>query len=327
MNNVDEFVSRIENAIKQKISNAEIVSESNNIVIRFVLDGKVFYAKFYSNKGMHVDNELMLYKCIPEEGKKYLKTLVYSNIESDESEKFAIYEEVKGRTLAEIADSEGISEELADKVAKSMLDYFRIISSVKTNKYGNLSGSLDGKYDSFLQYIYEYQFPTTKSLFLNQTTRGLSSIPYMLLEKNAELLDEGYSCLTPIDSNFKNIMITDRGEVKVIDPGAVISAPLSMGMGEFVAHSFGTKVYDKFIENMQASNVQKKRLSIYGILSSMNIMAFLVRNNIGNIKTSKPFGNTHTFFELIEKHLQVIHKPIEIENDSRKPKRTFENEK
>lgn len=327
MNNIDEFVIRIENAMQQKISNAEIISETNNIVIKFVLDGKAFYAKFYKNKGIHVDNELMLYKCIPEEGKKYLKTLVYSNLTFNEEEKFAIYEEVKGRTLAEISDEEGISEELAEKVAKSMLDYFRVISSVKTNQYGNLSGSLDGKYDSFLQYIYEYQFPTTKALFLNQNTRAFSSLPYMLLEKNAELLDEGYSCLTPIDSNFKNIMITDEGHVKIIDPGAVISAPLSMGMGEFVAHSFGTKIYDKFIENMQATDEQKKRLSIYGILSSMNIMAFLVRNNIGNIKTSKPFGNKHTFFELIEKHLQVVCKPIETEIHSEKIKEDRENEK
>ena len=38
----------------------------------------------------------------------------------------------------------------------------------------------------------------------------------------------------------------------------------------------------------------------------MNIMAFLVRNNIGEITKSKPFGNSNTFFELINKHLNVI---------------------
>ena len=208
--------------------------------------------------------------------------------------------------MAEIAEREGISDNLAEKVANSMWDYFTIISKVKTKKYGNLSGSLEGQYDDFLKYLYEYQFPTTETLFLDQKTRRVSSIPYLLLEKNAELLDERYSCLTPIDSNFKNIMIDENGDVKIIDPGAVISAPLSMGMGEFVAHSYGTKVYDKFIERMQASNEEIKRLSIYGILSSTNIMAFLVRNNIGDINLSRPFGNNNTFFELIGRHLKII---------------------
>lgn len=311
MNDLIEYVRKIENALGKKIKDAEIVSESNNIVIKFFLNCKVYYAKFYKNKGIHVDNEVMLYNCIPEEGKKYLKILTYSNFDLAEEEKFAIFEEVKGKTLAEIAEKEGISEKLAEKVANSMWDYFNIISKVKTEKYGNLSGSLEGQYDDFLKYLYEYQFPTTETLFLNPETRKISSIPYLLLEKNAELLDERYSCLTPIDSNFKNIMIDEGGDVKIIDPGAVISAPLSMGMGEFVAHSYGTKVYDKFIERIQASSEEIKRLSIYGILSSTNIMAFLVRNNIGDINLSRPFGNNNTFFELIGRHLKIINKSVD----------------
>ena len=306
MNKLMEYVKRIEDALGKKIEDAEIVSESNNIVIKFASDGKVYFAKFYKNKGTHVDNEVMLYSCLPEEGKKYLKVLNYSNFDLNEDEKFAIFEEVKGRTLAEIADQEGISDEVAEKVASSMLEYFSMISQVKTQKYGNLAGSLEGNYDEFLKYIYEYQFPTTETLFLNQKTRKFASLPYLLLEKNAELLDENYSCLTPIDSNFNNIMIDENGDVKIIDPGAVISAPLSMGIGEFVVHSYGTKVYDKFIEKTKASSEEIKRYSIYGILSSMNIMAFLVRNNIGEITKSKPFGNSNTFLELINKHLKVI---------------------
>lgn len=306
MNELIDYVRKIENVFGEKIKDVEIVSESNNIVIKFVFNCKIYYAKFYKNKGIHVDNEIMLYNYIPEEGKKYLKILTYSNFDLAEKEKFAIFEEVKGKTLAQIAEQEGISDNLAKKVADSMWDYFTIISKVKTKKYGNLSGNLEGQYDDFLKYLYEYQFLTTETLFLNAKTRKISSIPYLLLEKNAELLDEGYSCLTPIDSNYKNIMIDENDNVKIIDPGAVISAPLSMGMGEFVAHSYGTKVYDKFIKRMQASSEEIKRLSIYGILSSTNIMAFLVRNNIGDINSSKPFGNNNTFFELIGKHLKII---------------------
>ena len=135
----EEYIKKIEKALGEKIENTEIVSDSNNIVIKFISNCEVYYAKFYKNRGTHVDNEVMLYKCMPNEGKKYLKVLKYSNFELEEEEKFAIFEEVRGKTLAEIADREGISEKLAEKVANAMWDYFSIISQVRTNGYGNLS--------------------------------------------------------------------------------------------------------------------------------------------------------------------------------------------
>lgn len=308
MSSINDYIAKIEKSIQSNISDVELVSNSNNIVIKYKKDNKTYFSKFYQNNATHVDNEVMLYEKIPEEGKKYLKNLVYSNLTTDDKTKFAIFEEVKGKTLAEMLESNEVSEGLADRVAKSMLNYFSIVSRIKTNKYGNLDNNLDGKYDSYLKYLYEYQFPTTETLFLNSKTRKLSSLPYTLLAENAEILDEGYSCVTPIDSNFKNIMITEQGEIKIIDPGAIVSAPLNMGLGELVAHSYGTIIYDKLMENMQATESQKRKLSLYGVLSSLNVMAFLVRNRIGDIEKSKPFGNTHTFFELIEGHLGVIEK-------------------
>lgn len=308
MSSINDYIAKIEKSIQSNISDVELVSNSNNIVIKYKKDNKTYFSKFYQNNATHVDNEVMLYEKIPEEGKKYLKNLVYSNLTTGDKTKFAIFEEVKGKTLAEMLENNEVSEGLADRVAKSMLNYFSIVSRIKTNKYGNLDNNLDGKYDSYLKYLYEYQFPTTETLFLNSKTRKLSSLPYTLLAENAEILDEGYSCVTPIDSNFKNIMITEQGEIKIIDPGAIVSAPLNMGLGELVAHSYGTIIYDKLMENMQATESQKRKLSVYGILSSLNVMAFLVRNRIGDIEKSKPFGNTHTFFELIEGHLGVIEK-------------------
>lgn len=306
MTNINDYTEKIENALQKKISDAELVSDTNNIVIKFNENDKVYFAKFYQNKSTHVDNEIMLYEKLPDEGKKYLKNLTYSNFDTEEQIKFAIFEEVKGKTLAELLEKDKVSDGLANKVAVSLLNYFSIVSNIRTQKYGNLDNSLEGKYDNYLKYLYEYQVPTTETLFLNKKTRHLSSIPYKLLEENAEFLDEGYSCVTPIDSNFKNIMITKEGDVKIIDPGAIVSAPLNMGLGELVAHSYGTIIYDKLMESMKATESQKKKLSIYATLSSLNIMAFLVRNKIGDIETSKPFGNKHNFFELLDGHIKII---------------------
>ena len=85
----------------------------------------------------------MLYEKIPEEGKKYLKNLVYSNFATDDKTSFAIFEEVKGKTLAEMLENNKVSERLADRVARGILNYFSIVSRIKTNKYGNLENNLD----------------------------------------------------------------------------------------------------------------------------------------------------------------------------------------
>lgn len=306
MKDLNEYIKKIEDALSHEVSDVELVSDTNNIVIKYKIDNDVYFAKFYQDKSVHVDNEVMLYEKLPEEGKKYLKKLIYSNFSTNDESKFAIFEEVNGRNLSEMLQKNEISDEMADKIAKEILNYFNIVSKIKTKKYGNLDNSLEGKYENYLKYLYEYQTATTETLFLNKKTRMISSIPYRLLEENAEFLDEGYSCVTPIDSNFNNIMITGLGEVKIIDPGAIVSAPLNMGIGELVAHSYGTILYDKLMNNMNANELQRKKLSIYATLSSLNIMAFLVRNNIGEIEKSKPFGNTHTFFELIDGHQNII---------------------
>lgn len=306
MKQIDFYKSQIEGALKKTIEGLELVSNTNNIVFKYSIEGENYFAKFYKEGETHTDNEVLLYQSIAPEGKKYLKSLVFSNVYQESEQKFALYEEVKGRTLAFMLENDQVSDELATKIAKELLNYFRIVSKMRTSTYGNLSNSFEGEYEYFLEYLYEYQFKTTETLFLNPKTRSMSSLPYRLLEQYADILDEGNPCVTPIDSNFRNIMITNNGEIKIIDPGAIVSAPINMGLGELVAHSYGTVIYDKLMEEMQPASIEKKRLSIYGILSSMNIMAFLVRNNIGKIEESKPFGNKRTFFELIEGHLNII---------------------
>ena len=192
------------------------------------------------------------------------------------------------------------------KYLKKLIEYFQSISSIKTNKFGNLNGNLEGNYDNFLKYLYEYQFATATTLFLNEKTRHLSSLPFKLLVDHADILNDNRNCIAPIDSNFTNIIITEEKQIKIIDPGAIVSSPISMGYGELIAHSYGTIIYDKLIKNLKLDKLEIKKLSIYAILSLLNIMAFLVRNNIGEIEKNKPFGNKYTFLQLIDMHLKII---------------------
>lgn len=304
---MEKYITQLNNFFNVKINVIEKITNTNNLVYKIEANGKIYFLKIYNNEAMHIDNEIMLYKIIPEKTKNLLKNVVYSNYMDSEEKKFAVFEEVKGDTLAKLLDNNKIDDELANKISLTLIDYFKVLSNIKTNKCGKLNNSLEGKYESFLKYLYEYQFPTTTTLFLNKKTRHLFFLPFQLLAENADFLNENNNyCITPIDSNFNNIMITKDNEIKIIDPGAIISAPIEMGFGELVCHSYGTIIYDKLIKNLGFGKLMIKKLSIYAILSLLNIMAFLVRNNIGDIEKNKPFGNKYTFFELIQMHLNLI---------------------
>lgn len=303
---MDKYINILENILKSKVEIVEEIPNTNNLVIKFKANNNIYYLKIYNNKAMHIDNELMLYQILPEETKTIFKKLVASNYKDKEENKYAVFEEVKGETLADLLDKDEIDDNFADKISIKLIEYFQSISKIKTNKFGNLNGNLEGNYDNFLKYLYEYQFPTATTLFLNEKTRHLSSLPFKLLADNADILNDNRNCIAPIDSNFKNIIITEDKQIKIIDPGAIISSPISMGYGELVAHSYGTIIYDKLIKNLGLKELEIKKLSIYAILSLLNIMAFLVRNNIGEIEKNKPFGNKYSFFQLIDMHLKII---------------------
>lgn len=304
---MENYINKIENFLKAKIKIIEEIPNTNNFVAKISANNNIYYFKIYNNKAMHIDNELLLYQILPEESKDMFKKVVFSNYKDNSQEKkFALFEEVKGETLADLLDKNEIDDKFADEISLQLIEYFKIMSKLKTNKYGNLNGSLEGPYDNYLKYLFEYQFPTATTLFLNEKTRRLSSLPFQLIVDNVDILNENDKCATPVDLNFKNIIITKDKHINIIDPGSIVSSPISMGYGELVAHSYGTIIYDKLIKNLNLNKLELKRLSIYAILSLVNIMAFLIRNNIGEIEKSKPFGNKYSFFQLIDMHLKII---------------------
>lgn len=140
---------------------------------------------------------------------------------------------------------------------------------------------------------------------INPYTRKYAALAYNLLVKYSDKFDVEKPYIIPVDLNFKNIMITNDFCVKIVDPGALVAGPLEMSYGEFCAHSYGTKFYGKF-EKLISKSVDKQLIRIYAIFMLLNILAFIVRNNIMDARLAKPFGNDKTFLELIDEHLRFF---------------------
>lgn len=283
--------------IKEKledVKNISRVSEATNIVYKITMnDNSVLYAKFYLDITSHVDHEIELYKIIDN---KYLKELVYSS----NAPRMAIYKELKGKTLDELTEIE--KEKYGDTIIDSLCTFFDDISKIHVDGYGILDKDMNGKYDSFEKFIVTRQTETANNL---KDYPELSNLFSLIYSKYKDIII-GDNCLTPIDTNMKNIMVCDNGEVKFIDPGQLISAPILMGYGDFVAHNYKTVLYDKLIDKLNLSENEEKLLRIYAIFSSLNTLSFLHSIGVPNILEITSFGNPYTFSELIEEHAKKL---------------------
>ncbi len=271
----------------------DLISKSNNNVYKVNTDKYgTLYVKEYLNNSSHIDNELYLYDLLD---KKYLKELIGSSI----NPKLAIFRELKGKTIDELNSIE--LDKYKDKIIDSVINFYEIIGSKKINNYGLLDDKLNGKYNSFKEFIIDRQTNTQNIL---KDYNLLNNLFTKIYEKYNSLIIEDNS-LVPIDTNLKNIMLVDN-DIKFIDPGELISGPKLIGYGDFVCHIYKTSLYDCFINKMNFNDDDLKRLRIYAIFSSLNILAFLKKLGINDLENVKPYGNNYTFFELIKEHINEL---------------------
>lgn len=295
MKKYENYIKLINQSLNENVQNIELVSNTSNIVFKAQSDKYgIVYAKFYLNKSSHVDNELQLYNLI---NQKYLKEVIVSS----ENPKFAIFKELKGTTIDELIESNKIGI-YKEKIIDSLIYFYETVGKTKINGYGLLDENLNGTSSNFMDFIKKRQMDTQNVL---KDYPVLNNAFSKIYKKYENLISEDNS-LVPIDTNAKNVMVTESGEVKFIDPGELISAPKLMGYGDFVAHTYKTEIYDCLAQKLKLSDEDEKRLRIYAIFSSLNILAFLKKIGVDDLEQVIPYGNVYTFYSLIKEHLNVL---------------------
>lgn len=294
MEEYKNYIDLITAALNGDVKKVDFVSETNNIVFKVQTETQgVVYAKFYLNRSSHIDHEMDLYDIMD---RKYLKDVVTSS----ESPKFAIFKELKGKVLDELSAEE--IEQNKEKIVDSLIYFYETVGSKKAEGFGLLDDKMHGTSESFQEFITSRQKDTEKVL---EKYPVLNCAFSKIYAKHKDLL-VGDNSLVPIDTNAKNVMLTDDGNVKFIDPGELISAPKLMGYGDFVAHTYKTPLYDTLMEKLDLSKEDEQRLRIYAIFSSLNVLAFLEKLGVPDLDKVIPYGNTNTFYSMIEEHLHEL---------------------
>ncbi len=294
---MEEYITIIQNlrdVLKEELEDIQLVSQSSNLVFSAKTKNHgVLYIKFYLNRSSHIDHEMALYDILDP---SFLKEAIYSSIDP----KFMVFQELKGKTLDQL-DSREIHKN-QEKIVDSVISFYESIGKNPVKGYGLLDEQLHGKSNSFLDFLTKRQMDTEKVL---QDYPVLGDAFSKMYSKYSDIL-VGDSSLVPIDTNMKNIMLCDSGEIKFIDPGELISGPILMGYGDFVAHTYQTPLCDALLQKLHLGEEDLKRLHIYAVCSSLNILAFLKKLGCENLEEVIPYGNTKPFVELIKDHLQKL---------------------
>jgi len=298
---IQEAIGQMQASGTIKDPQYEVVSDANNLVSR--VEDK--YLKIYTPGNSTIqDNELALMRVTknPELYKKMLHDgrLSQQNGGFD----YALFEAIHGKTLDEV----NYTPEQAAGIAKTVYDHIQDTRQIPSTGFGDINANFEGAYDNFPEYIWDLQHKTSTTLFMEPSTRKYSKLSYNLLADNADILKVEKPSIVPVDLNFKNIMVTNDGATKIIDPGALISAPPEMAYAEMMAWGEGTPLYEEFKKHMGGADERLTRL--LSTLTLSNVLAFITKHKITEPHLAKPFGSERTFFEAIDYNAEKLRKPI-----------------
>ncbi|MBO5341198.1 MAG: hypothetical protein J6A73_00780 [Lachnospiraceae bacterium] len=281
----------------------KIVSDAANIVFCLSIGKKKFYIKFYVDDiKRQKDNELLLYHWIESSEHNFFKRLLF---EEKIGKSYAVFEEVEGILLADLLSKHALQEVVAERVVDAFVELINTLHHLNTIGYGSINENREGGFVSFSDFFRAYITPTLEALNTCDEMKKWVCIANKICNESINFLGAGNNGVVPMDNNFRNIMVSDT-RVVFIDPGAVLSAPIEMGYGEFVAHAYGTILYPILIEKLGVDREVEKKIRTFSIFSLLNIMAFLVRNGCSNPDEKCPYGNDKTFSQLLEEHLTFV---------------------
>jgi len=305
----EEYRNEIEKALGKKVVNDELLSSGNNLVYLVQLSDRQVVAKFLRTKGLHDDNEILLGESMPSEARKYLKSVLHADdSKSDIDVSYAVFEKVEGNVLLEALKSGELDDKQLRKVAEDIQGFLEGAFSIDTERFGYLKGSLVGSHDTWMGFMFDYQIPTTRTFMAHPQTRKYVGLPFKMIGDSYEIFDSSEQVVVPIDLNLTNFMITPQGNLKVVDPGSIISGNRLASYGEFTAHTYGTPLYQKMQEVAGIRGDLETTVRGLAALSNMNVLAFVVRSGAKDLTSIKPWGNPNTFFDLIDGHVENLYK-------------------
>ncbi len=277
------------------------LSDNNNLVYLATSNDTKYIIKVYQNKGMYSDKEAYLLNKIS--NKNLRKMYYYEEKPAGIDYPISILEYIEGETLLDHVKND-LSLENAEKYTTQIFNFLQDCFEHAEDGFGCIVNDQEYSHESWQSYLFDALTNPMKDL-LQYNISDLLEESFAIYFNCQQQISCENPVIVPIDLNLSNFIISKDNEVKVIDPGAIIAGDSHNAYGEFAAHTYKTLLWDCFAKNL--SNDSLKRVHIYALFDDLNILSFIARHG-GDVYKACPWGNPHTFIELIKLHIKEITK-------------------
>lgn len=137
--------------------------------------------------------------------------------------------------------------------------------------------------------------------------KNRNKLPRLLAKQISDLIKLYHAYqMSPMDLNLKNLLITENNRLIFLDPAAIVNSNKIHALGEWMAHTYGTHLWDDVLRYFKLSKSDLLIVHQTAMAISQNILDFIKKNKTDNWKTAKPFGNNKKFIDLIKCHQDYI---------------------
>ena len=302
----DKIIHAAQRYVPQITSMEEIASGSNNVFKLIDEHDKKYLFKEYINRGTHSDSEPELYKLL--KNPDFLrKQIAVDSSKENYPEKFGLYEYIDGITLFDIIRDDKLVNYNIAEIVKQVITIIRYFTEIPAEGFGkvDLIEEVFGDTKDWIKFLTLYHESSIDRIKLKhpsiaeEASKLLKQIPSIIGK------DEILPVIIPCDLNTKNILITQDNKLFLLS-GAIMAADEGYGFTQFLSHLYKTPLADEMIKQLKVDKDQLQKLHLYCSISNYNVMAFVSEYTDLNPESSIPWGNSHSFSELLGEHMTAI---------------------
>lgn len=302
----EKIIKQILEAKLGKVNNILALNRSRNSVFKIAADSRNYLLKIYTQAN-HGHVEKLAYNLLRKT--PYLKKLLLT--ETFDDCPYIVTEYAEGTLLSDGVDERKYSEIELNFIILQVINFIKTCNEVKLEKFGVINKDGKGCSENWYDWLNLYTCRLSERIEKLQDQHKSILKKHFLslkdhLERNKYHLKTIEPSFTPVDVNLSNFLISDAKSLIVLDLESFWLADPLIAYGDWLGNTFLTPLGDTFINHWgELENIEKELVHIYALLSNLSALVYISEHQ-QNIFEAKPWGNTHKYFELIQKHEEVL---------------------
>lgn len=278
-------------------------SRNNNFIVSIA--SKRYLFKFY-NEAKRGDGSTEILAINRLKQFTYIKPVIIAH------DRYLVTQFVDGVLLKDSEFDTQFSDLEIDYVTLQVVSFIRSCIRFDGIKFGRILPDGASSYESWGEYLFSYidsllqRAERAPSSYRDKLARHIQELITFFHSQKA-FLNAVKSRFVPVDLNLSNFIVKEQFQLITIDLESFWHADPLLAYGDWMGNTYLTKLFQSFSFHWgKLSPVEVKIVHAYALLSNLGALVYMAEYTDDDLAQAKPWGNSHTYFELIECHREYI---------------------